>query len=199
MKTLFKKHFFIPLLLIIGGLGFTPSSRPIFIFKSLIPKVMIKDTVKKTSVVLAQVLLKPTNVLYIRDTTDMAGLSKVIGADYGEIFTFIGRNGLKPGKVMAFYLNYQDPVTLEPAVEVDRVPEKLTGRIKSKMIAGGDAIVAHYTGPYEEMELPYNEIAKWLKENNQEARELPFEVYLNEPAQVKDKYELKTDVYQLLK
>ena len=49
------------------------------------------------------------------------------------------------------------------------------------------------------METPYNEIAKWLKENDKQARELPFEVYLNEPSQVKDKYELKTDVYQLLK
>lgn len=160
---------------------------------------MIQDTVKKTSVSLEQVVLNPMNILLIRDTSEMAGLPKVFENDYGELFKFIGENALRPGKVMAFYLNYQDPITLEAAVEVDRVPEQLSGRIKSKVIEGGDAVVAHYTGPYEEMETPYNEIAKWLKENDKQARELPFEVYLNEPSQVKDKYGLKTDVYQMLK
>ncbi len=160
---------------------------------------MIKDAPKKTSVVLEQLTVKPLKILLIRDTSEMAGLSKVFERDYGELFKFISENGLKPDKVMAFYLNYQDPVTLEAAVEVDRLPERLSGRITSRTIEGGNAVVAHYTGPYEDLPIPYNEIAKWLKDHNKQARDLPFEVYLNEPSQVKDKYGLKTDVYQMLK
>jgi len=159
---------------------------------------MLQDTIKKTNVVLEKVFLEPFNVLLIRETTGISALSKIFEADYGEIFSFIKKNELKAGRVMAFYLDYEDPVTLEAGVEVDKIPGYLNGRIESKFVAGGEAVLAHYTGPYEEMETPYNEIKKWLKENNREARELPFEVYLNDPSQVKDKYELKTDVYQFL-
>jgi len=196
LKRMFCVDFILPLLVISIGHG---SSSLDLNNKPIKQKVMLQDTIKKTNVVLEKVLLEPFNVLMIRDTTGVSAISKVFEADYGEIFNFIKKNELKPGKVMAFYLDFQDPVTMEAGVEVDRIPEQLSGRIESKFVAGGEAVVAHYTGPYEEMEKPYNEIKKWLKENNREAREFPFEVYLNEPSRVKDKYELKTDVYQFLK
>lgn len=160
---------------------------------------MLEEAIKKTSVILEKVVLDPFKVLIIRETTGISALKKIFDADYGEIFTFIKKNELKPGKVMAFYLDYEDPVTLEVGVEVDRIPEHVNGRIEVRNEAGGEAVLAHYTGPYEEMETPYNEIKKWLKDNNRQARELPCEVYLNDPSQVKDKNELKTDVYQFLK
>jgi effector-binding domain-containing protein len=196
LNRIFCIDFILPLLVISIGHG---SSSLAFNNKPIKQKVMLQDTIKKTNVVLEKVLLEPLNILIIRETTGMAALSKVFDADYGELFNFIRKNDLKAGRVMAFYLDFEDPVTLEVGVEVDRVPGKLNGRIESKFVAGGDAIVAHYTGPYEEMETPYNEIKKWLKDNNKEAREFPFEVYINDPSQVKDKYELKTDVYQFLK
>ena len=196
LNRIFCVDFILPLLVISIGHGSSSLDSNNKLIKQ---KVMLQDTIKKTNVVLEKVLLEPFNVLMIRDTTGVSAISKVFEADYGEIFNFIKKNELKSGKVMAFYLDFQDPVTMEAGVEVDRIPEQLSGRIESKFVAGGEAVVAHYTGPYEEMEKPYNEIKKWLKENNREAREFPFEVYLNEPSQVKDKYELKTDVYQFLK
>jgi effector-binding domain-containing protein len=159
---------------------------------------MLTNTITKPTSVLEQLMLQPMNVLFIGDTTDMAGLSKVIQSGYGELFAFINQNGLKPGKVMAFYHSYANPISLEVAVEVDHVPSVLSGRIQSKIVAGGEALVAHYTGPYEEMEIPYNAVANWLKDNNKQANGMPFEVYLNSPDTVKDKSELKTDVYQFL-
>lgn len=196
LKRMFCVDFILPLLAISMGHG---SSFPASNNNLIKHKVMLQDTIKKTNVVLEKVLSEPFNVLIIRETTGMAALSKVFEADYGEIFNFIRKNDLKSGRVMAFYLDYEDPVTLEVGVEVDRIPGKLNGRIESKFVAGGDAIIAHYTGPYEEMETPYNEIKKWLKDNNREPRGFLFEVYINDPSQVKDKYGLKTDVYQLLK
>jgi effector-binding domain-containing protein len=196
LKRMFCVDFILPLPVISMGHGssFLASNN-----KPIKHKVMLQDTIKNTNIVLEKARLEPFNVLIIRETTGMAALSKVFEADYGEIFNFIRKNDLKSGRVMAFYLDYEDPVTLEVGVEVDRIPEKLNGRIESKFVAGGEAVVAHYTGPYEEMEIPYNEIKKWLKENNKEPRDLPFEAYLNDPSQIKDKYELKTDIYQFLK
>lgn len=199
MKALLQKYTFFPIILFIAALGYSPTVTQHFIYPPLSLKNMFQDTVRKVCIDLEQVVLDPITVLYIRDTAAMAGLSKVFEKDYAEILRFISKNGLSPGRVMAFYFNDRNPMTLEAAVEVDRVPETLAGRIRAKVVPGGDALVAHYTGPYEELEKSYNEIAHWLEGNTFKAREIPFEIYLNDPTKVKDHYDLKTDIYQLLK
>lgn len=138
-------------------------------------------------------------VLYISDTTTMESISKSFDSCYGEIFGFINKQGLKPGRVMAFYHSYKNPVILDAAVEIDRLPSILEGRVRIKAVEGGDVVVAHYKGPYEEMELPYKALAEWLEDHDKEGRGIPFEVYLNAPGAVKSKYDLQTDVYQLLR
>lgn len=159
---------------------------------------MVQDT-PRTTVSMERVVLKPMTVVYIRDTASLAGISDKFRKDYGELFQLIGAQQLRPGKVMAFYHSYSDPVIFEAAVEVDRMPANLAGRNMARTIGGGDAIVAHFKGPYEMMDLPYKAITQWLKDNGKQADGLPFESYLNDPEAIKDKYELLTDVYQLLK
>ncbi len=75
-------------------------------------------------------------------------------------------------------------------METDRLPEILEGRIQSRKFSGGNAVVVHYTSPYEEMGIPYNAIKIWPTENKREASGLPFESCLNKPVTVKNKYEL---------
>jgi effector-binding domain-containing protein len=159
---------------------------------------MIQDTARKPTVGLEETTVDSMIILVIKDTaTSMEDISRVIGAGYGELFTFINQTGLIPGKVMAFYYTYQPPFKMDIAVEVNKIPAQTTGRIKLNKIFGGKAIVARYRGPYEKVEIAYTAIADWLKQHQQEAKGLPFEVYLNDPATVKDPYELRTDVYQL--
>lgn len=161
--------------------------------------VFIQDTSKQSSLQIEQQVLKTMTIIYIPDTVNMSGLNKVFESAYGELFIFLTKNKILPGKVMAFYHNYSDPIAVEAAVEVGNVPDALTGRIKLRIVEGGNAVVVHYKGPYEEMETPYNALTKWLKDNHKKATGLPFEVYINDPSMVKDKYELKTDIYQLIK
>lgn len=99
---------------------------------------------------------------------------------------------------MAFYHTSRLPFIFEPAVEVDQLPTQFMGRIKGKKIEGGNAIVVHYQGPYDQVGRAYAAITKWLKENNKQPFQQPFEVYLNDPATVKDPQQLRTDVYQRL-
>ena len=167
--------------------------------KTLVTNYILTDTSKKPTWVLEKTILNPMTIIFISDTSNITGISKVFQSAYAELFGFISQNGLIPGKVMAFYYNYNDPIALESAVEVNKIPAMLSGRIRTRKIEGGDALVIHYTGPYEEMESPYGAINKWLKDNNKQAFGLAFEVYLNDPSMVKDKYELKTDIYQLIK
>lgn len=167
------------------------------IANTFIAQHLVWDTIPKPIVTVQKMVVSPMSVLYIRDSATVSGLSKVFEKAYSELFSFAGSNKLKPLKTIAFYQSYI-PLLLDVALEVDKIPTHLTGRVQSKIVNGGEAIVAHYTGSYEQMEVAYNALTKWLKENNRTAKGLPFESFLNDPASVKNKYELKTDVYQLL-
>ena len=70
------------------------------------------------------------------------------------------------------------------------------GRLHAKILAGGEVLIAHMWGPYDKVGEAYLAIEKWLKENNRKAKSPPFEVYINDPALVKDPSEIQTDVYQ---
>ena len=59
---------------------------------------------------------------------------------------------------MAIYLNYENPIGVEAAVAVTKIPAGLPGRIKSKTIQGGNAVVLPYTGCCDDMETTYDEL-----------------------------------------
>jgi effector-binding domain-containing protein len=161
-------------------------------------------TAAMTGVVHAQevsrITMQPMNVVYVVDTaTTVESFSPKMGKGYGTLFSLIGQQQLKPGKIMAIYHTMTPPWIFDIAVEVDKAPEQLTGGVKFKTTDGGDAVMVHYKGPYEQIEKAYLQIEKWVKKNNKQKAGPPMEVYLNDPATVKDKNELLTDVYQLIK
>ena len=169
-------------------------------FKSPNANHKMHDTIKKPTVFLEESLTKPMTLLVIRDTAaTVADISQLFQKDYGELFTFINKNTLIPGKVMAFYHSYGPPFFVDVAVEVNRIPGLLTERIKAKYLAGGNAVIARYQGPYEQVEIAYTAITNWLKQQRKEAKDKPFEVYLNHPSEGTDPFALRTDVYQLIK
>jgi effector-binding domain-containing protein len=148
----------------------------------------------------SKITMPPMAVIYIVDTAaTIESFPAKMGKGYGVLFTLIGQQQLKPGKTLAIYHTNTPPWVFDIAVEVDKAPGQLPGGVQFKTIGGGDAIVVHYKGPYELIEKAYLEIEEWLKKNNKHRSGPPIEVYLNDPAATKDKNELLTDVYQLLK
>ena len=157
------------------------------------------QTLKKPAIVLETVMLQPMTVLYIKDTTAIGKQNKTVQKDFDALLNFISKHALKAGRIMAFYLNFQNPLLLEAAVEIDKLPAELTGNINAKKTEGGLAIIAHYTGPYQKMGIAYNAITSMMDENKKLPKGLPFEVYINDAATIKNKQQLQTDIYQLLK
>jgi effector-binding domain-containing protein len=158
------------------------------------------DTVRTPTVEVEKTMVSPMSILMIRDTAAaVTDISRVLGEGYVELFTYIDHNHLKPGKVMAFYHSPRTPLMIDVAVEVDSMPRVTTGRIKINKVLAGNAVVAHYRGPYEQIGMAYAAIGKWLKQQGKNAHDAPFEVYLNDPMSVKDPSELRTDVYQFVK
>ncbi|HSC40424.1 MAG TPA: GyrI-like domain-containing protein [Chitinophagaceae bacterium] len=159
-----------------------------------------QDTLKKPVVSLEETLAGPMHVVMIRDTAETAAhIHLVLNRDYQELFMFTQQNALKTGKVMVFYHSARPPFILDAAVETDSLPDQTTGRIRINKYKEGNVLIAHYQGPYEQIGMAYTAISAWLREHQKTGIHTPFEVYLNNPAMVKDSYELRTDVYQYIK
>ena len=181
----------------LGTLSFYSRYNDLMVNKS--PLHLSEDTARKPAITLEESAVAPMIVLVIKDTAATTNdISAVLSKSYPELFTFVRQNGLKPGKLMAFYYSSQPPFVMEAGVEIDKMPNQTGGRIKINKVNGGNALIAHYSGPYDQIEIAYTAISNRLKEKNKVAGAPPFEVYLNDPYSVKDPFNLKTDVYQLL-
>lgn len=160
---------------------------------------MATDTLVNNKATIEMTVMEPMRIVFIRDTVPLAGLKQFFNDSYSELYSFAAKQKLVAGKAMAFYDNYNDPMNVEAAIEVGSIPNHLPGRILTRIVEGGNAVVAHYTGPYENMVEPYSQLAEWIKDNRKVPKGLPFEVYLNSPDQVKDSSQLSTDIYQLIR
>ena len=140
---------------------------------------------------------KDMHVLFINDTAATnEDLKAKLGNDYGELMRLLTQQHLQPLKFMAWYYSTQAPWTMDVAIATTTVPEKLSGRIQYRMVKGGNVIIAHIWGPYDQVGEAYIKIGTWLKENNLKSIGSPFEVYVNDPSMVKSPDEIQTDVYQ---
>jgi effector-binding domain-containing protein len=159
----------------------------------------IQDTVIPVKVQLEKTTMKDMFILFIADTakTDEA-IQGIFGKDYGELMQCAQQNKLQLLKFMAWYHTTQAPWLMEVAVETNQIPSQVSGRIQSRTQEGGEVIIAHMWGPYDQLGQAYVQLETWLKENNRKAKAAPFEVYINDPAMVKNPSEIQTDIYQLI-
>jgi effector-binding domain-containing protein len=161
-------------------------------------KLWVNDTIP-VKITLDKTAFNDMNILFITDTAATTdGIKDVLGKAYGEIMQFVQQNQLQPLKFMAWYGSVQPPWIMNVAVEIDKIPEAATGRIHYKVQPGGEVLIAHILGPYDQVGQAYSAIGKWMNENHRQAKSAPFEVYINDPASVKDPSEIQTDVYQPL-
>lgn len=160
---------------------------------------MTQDTLTPVKVELEKTSVTDMQVLFIKDTApDNEAIKDILGKGYGELMQFIQTNQLKPVKFMTWYYAMQPPWPVDIAVETDKIPAELKGRIQSRIQPGSEVIIAHMWGPYDKVEEAYIHIFNWMKRNNRKAKGAPFEVYLNDPVSVKSPMEIRTDVYQPL-
>jgi len=153
----------------------------------IVPSISVRDTI------VADML-----VITIHDTATKEQLPQHLQSCYAELFAFIAKNSLKPRKLVGSYYPTSTGFIFDVSIEVDSLPKVTSGRVKIDMIKGGQAIVAHYTGPYERLSIAYIALEKRLKTQGQAPARQPFEVYLNDPSSTKPTA-LRTDVYQILK
>lgn len=175
-----------------------PANKPdIFSFPDIQTTITTRDTIIPVKVQLEKTSFKDMAVLFIHDTaTTTENIKDVLGKSYGELMQFIQQNRLQPQKFLAWYYSMQPPWPMDVAVETINIPANLSGRIQSRIQKGGEVLLAHMWGPYDQVSNAYLKIESWLKENKRIAKGSPFEVYLNDPSAVKSPSEIRTDIYQ---
>jgi len=157
------------------------------------------DTVAPVKIQLEKTSVDSMVILFISDTAnETREIPTIFNKDYGEIMRLSRVNNLTTKKFLAWYYSTQPPWKVDVALEIERIPSELKGRINSRIEKGGEVLIAHVWGPYSELSKAYVEIGSWLKQSKRTARGTPFEVYLNDPSIVKDPSEIRTDIYQLL-
>jgi effector-binding domain-containing protein/uncharacterized protein YndB with AHSA1/START domain len=112
-----------------------------------------------------------------------------------ELGGFLKKKDLQMmGAPLAWYNGNKAPFVFDIAVPVNKIPAEAEGRIKTKEIPAGKAVVVHFYGPYELTWKAYPLAEAWIKEHNKKASGAPYEVYLGDPGIEKDPYKILTDI-----
>ncbi len=138
-------------------------------------------------------------VLSIRTKTSLENLPQTIGESYGKIMEYMAQLGEQPADApfTAYYnLDMQD-LDVEMGFPVSK-PFPGKGEIAPGEIPRGKAVTCMYKGPYSQMEEPYNDIFKWISEQDAEPTGVYYEYYYNSPADVPES-ELLTKIVIPLK
>lgn len=196
-----KRIFFVSLLINASTIGFAfDGTRPCG-HHDYIERVIFfpGDTVIPVKIKLEKSSFNDMFILFVTDTAQQTpDIGPKFSKGYSELMKCTQEGQLHPKKFLAWYYSKQPPWIMDVAVETDRLPSELKGRIKSRIEKGGELLIAHVWGPYSELGQAYIQIENWLKQNKRTARGNPFEVYLNDPVSVKNPSEIQTDIYQPL-
>lgn len=137
---------------------------------------------------------EPVNVMSKTATIEMSQISTLIGSVYEEIH----KNGLQPsGAVMTFYLDEEfkhEHANVEVCVPI--VSGAAAEGIKGvKTLNPGLCAVCTYVGVYSKLGKAYAAVLKWIEENQYQIASAPFDIYMNNPQEVKNLEELITQVW----
>lgn len=128
-------------------------------------------------------------IIFIRTTTRMQDLPKVIGPGYQKLADYLKEMGEYIGGVpfVAFHNMDMENLDIEMCFPVTH-PMKPKGEIQPGVIPAGLFLTTTYLGPYQEAMPVYEEMAKWLEERGFRLAGPHYEHYCNDPGEVDEKH-----------
>lgn len=127
-------------------------------------------------------------------------IGETMGAAFGEVFGFIGQNGIAPLSMpMSVYIS-MDPSILRFRGGVIVTPgdaAKASGNIKTDLLPGGDAMKAIHTGGYNAMSETHKALWKHMEDENIPGAFPVWEIYVDDPGEVEED-KLRTEIYRAI-
>lgn len=159
--------------------------------------VTVKDPLKEPIISVEETTIKATHYMVVKDTAATeAQIAGKLGAAYGKIGACMKKCNLKmAGAPAAWYNQQKAPFIIEAAVATSTVCPAPENNIYLKEVKAGKGVVAHFFGPYSLTYKGHDAVEAWLKKNNKIASGPSWEVYVTDPATVKDPYSVQTDIY----
>ncbi|HEX4312054.1 MAG TPA: AraC family transcriptional regulator [Acidobacteriaceae bacterium] len=157
---------------------------------------------KSMDYTIARQELSPQPVLVVRRRVRRADIAATIGAALPSVFIDAQRRGLAiAGYPITRYLESSvGLVTLETGMRVTAPNSGWTeangeGEVLAEMLPGGPAAVTIHSGPYDQLQNAYAAVEEWIAENGFRPNGVPWEAYLNDPADHPNPQDWKTEVH----
>lgn len=149
---------------------------------------------KKNELIVEEKVFEPVLVMSKKATISMSNVSSIIGSVYEEIY----KAGLRPsGSVMVFYFDeefHQENANIEVCIPVEE-NEQTRKMQQTKILESRKCATCTFRGPYSKLGKAYAAVLKWISEHNYEIASTPFDIYMNNPQEVKNPEEFITQVY----
>jgi effector-binding domain-containing protein len=169
-----------------------------YTISSLADKAAVEvDTTREPHFTIEEIVVTKKTVVYV---TDSANSSEEISKKFMQIIPvelggFLKKHNLQmAGAPMAWYNTQSMPLVFDVAAPVNQAPATTEGRIKVREVLAGNAVVAHFYGPYHLTPLAYEAVTAWIKQHNKIVNGAPYEVYLGDPGVETDPYKILTDI-----
>ena len=124
-------------------------------------------------------------------------IAEAMGSAFGEVFGFLGQNGITPLSMPMSVYTGMDPSILRFRGGVIVTAEdaaKASGNIKSAELPAGDVMTVTHVGAYDEMNKTHQAMWAHMKENGIESSMPIWEIYVDDPGEVEaDK--VRTDIF----
>ena len=139
---------------------------------------------------------KEQDYLGIREIVEVPIIPDKMGELFGELFGFMGRNGICPaGPPFAYYHSFSpDRIDMECGAPT-AVATEGEGRIRSGKLPGGNTLSAIHIGPYDRLVETYNAMMAYAKEMDLEPKETMWECYLTDPNAEPDPSKWMTEIF----
>lgn len=147
---------------------------------------------------------QPVKIVYVSgsSSTDPAAIGAAMGASYGQIGAFMGKNGLAQAGAPLSIATKWDPAAgvfaYEAGIPIAAMPAAeipADSPVKIGDTYAGKAIKVVHKGPYENLISTYEQIDAYAAAHGIELGERPWEEYVTDPGQVASPEELITHVF----
>ncbi|WP_026875765.1 MerR family transcriptional regulator [Jiangella gansuensis] len=142
--------------------------------------------------------IAPADVIGATFTTSPDALSDTSSNAYHQLYAALAAAGASPaGPPRMVYLDLADDAwTIEASVPVAGLPASadLPSGLTLHRHDGGRAAVTRHVGPYDELGLAYREVESWIGARGLTTAAPPYDVYINNPAEVTDPGKLETEI-----